>query len=334
MRKLVTRLAMVPLLASIALIPIGPASGQEASLPATCQRLAFSVEEDFLMTEGEPADGNPYISDGDLLSWGNTICARNAELLNAFDVSVDLGLDAADVITTTGNAVAFSTELDSPNPGQFTAGDLLISDGSRVPNTALTAEFGVAYDIGLDAVHFVGKTVDILAFLDDWSRDPGDLSSMLLQREIDIWFSTEGTWDPVGAVGFLDGDLLSARDGAIIAPGKDLLPAVAPAGIPSAGVDFGLDGASGERTDDPRAVTFSTEILYQNSFDFTDGDILQYGSTSIVYTNHTLIDVFKPAVRFLGLDALSSGVADPLSLRVYLPVVLRASRAPTSEVKE
>jgi len=327
-RKLVMRLAMVPILALIALMPIGPASGQEASLPATCQWLAFSVEEDFVMTDGEPPDGNPYISDGDLLSWRATICARNAELLNLFDVPADLGLDAADVITTTGNAVAFSTELDSPNPGQFTAGDLLISNGSRIPNAALTSGFGVGYDVGLDAVHFVGKTVDILAFLDDWARDPGDLSSMLQQHEIDIWFSTEATWDPVGALGFLDGDLLSARNGAVIALGSDLLPAVVPAGIPSAGVDFGLDAASGERIDEPKAVAFSTEILHENSFDFTDGDILQYGSTSIVYTNHTLIDSFKPAVRFLGLDALSFSVADQPSIRVYLPVVLKASGSP------
>ena len=328
MRKLVTRLAMVPLLALIALLPIGPASGQEASLPATCQWLAFSVEEDFFMTEGEPADGNPYISDGDLLSWATTICARNAELLNPFDVSADLGLDAADVITTTGNAVAFSTELDSPTAGQFTAGDLLISSGSRIPNAALTAEFGVGYDVGLDAVHFVGEVVDILAFLDDWARDPQDLSSMLLQREIDIWFSTEGTWDPVGAVGFLDGDLLSARDGTIIAPGADLLPAVVPAGIPSAGVDFGLDGASGGRIGDPKAVTFSTELFHENGFDFTDGDILQYDSTSIVYVNATLIDSFAPAAPFLGLDALSFSIGDGPSIRVYLPVVLKASGSP------
>ena len=319
---------MVPLLASIALIPIVPASGQEASLPASCQRLAFSVEEDFFMTEGEPADGNPYISDGDLLSWGNTICARNAELLNPFDVSVDLGLDAADVITTTGNAVAFSTEIDSPYPGQFTAGDLLINNGSVIPNAALTAAFDIGYDVGLDAVHFVGKVTDILAFLDDWSRDPGDLPSMLLQREIDIWFSTEGTAPTVSAPAFLDGDLLSARNGTVIALGEDLLAASVPAGIPSDGTDFGLDGASGDRTDDTKAITFSTEILHENSFNFTDGDVLQYGSTFIVYTNAALIDSFKPAAPFLGLDALSFSIVDGPSVHVYLPVVLKTSGSP------
>ena len=33
-----------------------------------CREGAFSTEEDFMMTSGEPFDGNRYISDGDLLS--------------------------------------------------------------------------------------------------------------------------------------------------------------------------------------------------------------------------------------------------------------------------
>ena len=67
---------------------------------------------------------------------------------------------AADVIDAASFWVAFSTELDSPNVGQFTAGDLLIIHGSVttvIPNAVLLNPFQVGYDIGLDGVHFVGK---------------------------------------------------------------------------------------------------------------------------------------------------------------------------------
>jgi hypothetical protein len=43
-----------------------------------CEGGAFSTEEDFMMTRGEPFDGNPYISDGDALSPNGEVCARNA----------------------------------------------------------------------------------------------------------------------------------------------------------------------------------------------------------------------------------------------------------------
>ncbi len=70
-----------------------------------CEGGAFSTEEDFMMTEGEPADGNPYISDGDLLSFNGDVCARNVDLLSKFYAAApppaDLGLDAADVLNIT-----------------------------------------------------------------------------------------------------------------------------------------------------------------------------------------------------------------------------------------
>ena len=38
----------------------------------------------------------------------------------------------------------------------------------------------------------------------DWLKDPGALGGWLAQYGIDIWFSTEGTWAPPNALGFLD----------------------------------------------------------------------------------------------------------------------------------
>ena len=89
---------LAQLLPAISLAAISPAAAQEAPFRnlAACRDGAFSVEEDFMMTRGEPFDGNPYISDGDLLSTNGQVCARNAELLRRFDVRVDLGLDAVD----------------------------------------------------------------------------------------------------------------------------------------------------------------------------------------------------------------------------------------------
>ena len=133
MPRTIVRVAVGALLVLVALIPLGPVAGRPSQLPPTCQDLAFSTEEDFVTWGPEPPDGNPVISDGDLLSSsaaaGCLICARNAELLAVFQVPFDLGLDAADVIDVEGALVAFSTELDSPNSSpegiQFTAGDLL-----------------------------------------------------------------------------------------------------------------------------------------------------------------------------------------------------------------
>jgi len=329
MRKLITWMAVGLILALIALAPFGLVTGQEPSLPAECKELAFSTEEDFVTNGPVPPDGNPIISDGDLLGPGCVICARNLDLVGLFDVPADLGLDAADVIDVESYLVAFSTELNSPNVGQFTAGDLLVTDGNIIPNVALTDPFGAGYDIGLDALHFVGALDNIIAFLDeasqmtrdDWLASPSMLSQMLTRREIDIWFSTEETLKIVGAPGFLDGDLLSARDGVIVAGNDELLPSSVPAGIPDRGVDFGLDAATGDRAGDKGWIHFSTELLYEDEFSFTDGDVLKYGN-GVIHTNPSLVLCFEPKADFLGLDALHMAIVR-LSIRVYLPTTLK-----------
>jgi len=308
------------------LLPATMARGQIGSdLPDACWELVYSTEEDFVTQGPEPPDGNPVISDGDLLGLNGIICARNEDLLhNTFDVSDDLGLDAADVLPGEGYVVAFSTELDSPNQDQFTAGDLLVTRGIIIPNLALTHLFVIGYAIGLDAVHFVGTDADILSFLDEvgqydrayWLDNLGNLSQVLNRRNVDIWFSIEGTFKPLDAPMILDGDLLSASTGTIVAHNSDVLPLNVPAGIPSRGVDFGLDAATTTRTGDKRLIHFSTEILSFGETAFTDGDILAY-KNGVVAKNIDLIGPFEPKARDLGLDALS------VSLPVTRPCVSR-----------
>lgn len=304
---------LAQLLPAISLAAISPAAAQEAPFRnlAACRDGAFSVEEDFMMTRGEPFDGNPYISDGDLLSTNGQVCARNAELLRRFDVRVDLGLDAVDILDFDAGIIAFSTELDSPN-GSFTAGDLLITTGAVIPNSALVAAFGIRHDIGLDEVKFIGRMDAIRRFLDiaqntrreDWQGDR--LQSVLKELNIDIWFSIEGTvWNRQRPI--LDGDLLSAT-GAIVATNRDLLVPGAPAGLPADGVDFGLDAFAVAReaieaARDLSAIFFSTELLHEGRASFTDGDVLRQGG-GVVATNDALIAAFNPAAKFLGLDAL------------------------------
>ena len=55
-----------------------------------CKMLYFSTEEDFVTQGPEPADGNPIISDGDLLGPGCVVFARNHKLLTAFKTERDL----------------------------------------------------------------------------------------------------------------------------------------------------------------------------------------------------------------------------------------------------
>ncbi|MFC2095867.1 hypothetical protein ACFLSW_05475 [Candidatus Bipolaricaulota bacterium] len=284
--------------------------GREAL--SNCGGMVFSTEEDFITQGPEPADGNPIISDGDLLGLGCVVCARNADLLQAFKVTVDLGLDAVDIIDVESYLIAFSTELDSPLPGQFSAGDLLTTSGAVIPNAALLAQFDLRDgDLGLDAIHFVGETGRIIEFLayvsemgpDYWLRS-GALQATLRQYGVDIWFSTEGTAPYPAFPAFLDGDLLSARDGVIVAAGSVLLPTTVPAGIPTRGVDFGLDAVSADRAANREQIHFSTEILYDGEMSFTDGDVLIAGN-GIVKTNKDLVHCFEPKSDFLGLDALS-----------------------------
>jgi hypothetical protein len=287
-----------------------------------CIDLAFSTEEEFFTQGPVPPDGNPIISDGDLLAPNGAVCARNRDLVGRFDVIEDLGLDAVDIIGPDLQLVAFSTELDSPHNRpphiHFTAGDLLATNGAIIPNIALTFPFGVGYDIGLDGVHFIGNEARIIGFLNE-ARDlgrvhfvtnPGAVGDMLRQWGLDIWFSTEGTGPSPARPGFLDGDLLSARDGIIVAPNSLLLPASVPAGIPDRGVDFGLDAVAGDREEHREMIGFSSEILYNGEPSFTDGDVL-LAVNGVIRTNKDLISAFEPRADFLGLDALSMVMRKP-----------------------
>ena len=288
-----------------------------------CRTLAFSTEEEFLTRGPEPPDGNPIISDGDLLGKDCVVCARNADLLQPFDVTTDLGLDAVDVVSVEAAYVAFSTELDSPHNGvisvHFTAGDLMVTNGVIIPNLALMQKFNVIhnlfrYDLGLDALFFVGDPGRIVAFIEkavqwsreDWLNDPDALANELAEHGVDIWFSTEGTGTLPATPALLDGDLLSAATGTIVQPNDLLLPADVPAGIPVRGVDFGLDAVTGSRDGSLEMINFSTEILYRGDFPFTDGDLLKRGG-GLIYNNAELVGCFEPAARFLGLDAIHRG---------------------------
>ena len=291
-----------------------------------CVDLAFSTEEDFVTQGPVPPDGNPIISDGDLLGPSGAICARNLDLVRNFDVTEDLGLDAVDIIELDLSLVAFSTELDSPHNSpttiHFTAGDLLATNGTIIPNIALTFPFDTGYDIGLDSVHFVGGEEGIegriIGFLNEardlgrtyFVENPRALGDMLRQWDLDIWFSTEGTGPSPARPGFLDGDLLSAREGIIVATNSSLLPDSVPAGIPDRGVDFGLDAVAGDREERRDMIGLSSEILYNGHPTFTDGDVLLTGN-GVIRTNQDLISAFEPKADFLGLDALSMVMRKP-----------------------
>ena len=289
-----------------------PATAQDAQFKnlKACEGGAFSTEEDFMMTRGEPFDGNPYISDGDLLSPAGDVCARNAELLRRFDVKEDLGLDGVDILSMDG-LIAFSTELDSPF-GTFGAGDVLFTTGASIPNGALVAAFGIRHDVGLDELKFIGKDGDIRKFIDVVQQTPRDnwsggrLQAALKKFNLDLWFSIEGTvWNPRRPI--LDGDVLSVF-GSIVATNHDLLTPGAPAGLPADGVDFGNDAFAVAReaiagASVLSAIFFSTEINYDGKVNFTDGDVLRQGG-SVVITNSSLVAAFNPAAKFLGLDAL------------------------------
>lgn len=313
-KKVLFVLAAVLLVAAV-WVWNGRVSSQVAFRLADCADLGFSTEEDFVTQGPTPADGNPIISDGDLLGPFGRICARNRDLLAAFAATAplpDLGLDAADVISIDPGLVAFSTELDDP-AGQFTAGDLLTTAGAVIPNVALLAAFGTQGDLGLDGVHLVGDTRTIIEFLDYaqekgrdfWVQNPRALPEILKERQIDLWFSTEGTGMAADGSVFLDGDLLSAANGTIVLANGDLLAPPVPAGLPDRGVDFGLDAVSTDCLGDRTTLGLSTEIGYQNrTTSFTDGDVLAFGG-AVVKTNWDLVGPFEPRARMLGLDALT-----------------------------
>jgi len=289
--------------------------------------LMFSTEEEFITQGPTPADGNPIISDGDLLDAQCQVYARNADLLKPFGLAVDLGLDAADVLDKDTYLVAFSTEQDSPLAGQFTAGDLLITNGAVVPNVALLWAHGQQsgytpeVDLGLDAVHFLGEAENIERCLQQialiprqaWILAPGQLSETLRRHEIDIWFSVEGT-QRMSSIPLLDGDLVSAAYGGIPRGNGQLLPPSVPAGVPSRGVDFGLDAYTAKERGietPPELGWFSTEILFLGAPAFTDGDLLQVSTGAIICVNSQLLVCFEPRAMFLGLDALTIPMVFP-----------------------
>ena len=305
------RVVLLPLLALMLLLAAPSRSTTQVSNQlAACAECAYSTEEDFITQGPLPPDGNPLISDGDLLSCQGAVCMRNADLLHVYDESQDLGLDAADVLDVERELVAFSTELNSTH-GTFTHGDLLTTWGAIIPNQALLRLFQISADRGLDAVHFVGKIEAILAFhelaadtpREAWLTDPDLLVQELKAREIDIWFSIEGTELWASTVPILDGDLLSAATGQIVARNSTLLHASVPACIPQRGVDFGLDAVTAPRGGPWQGVRFSTEILYRGETAFDDGDVL-WVADGVVKSSHDLYAPFEPEADFLGTDAL------------------------------
>ncbi|MEP3638591.1 MAG: hypothetical protein ABJN14_15175 [Paracoccaceae bacterium] len=325
------RTTSVLTLATYLLIPPEQAEAQVVNL-AKCEGLWFSTSEDFLATArsreitGAPSSTTTIISDGDLLSFqvgaGSQLCARNEELLRPFDIErFDHGLDALDKVVFEESVVigAFSTELDSINTGQFTAGDLLFTNGVIVPNAALLARFGLPsrFDLGLDAVHIEGgprELRELLSKLADTDpntlrENPGLLAEILEGTNTDILFSTEGTPPEVQKPLFLDGDLLSAKTGTIVRGNADLLPAM-PAGLPTRGVDYGLDAYTPSL--DPIELVpvelFSTEVNVRKNT-LSDGDVLSVGP-GLYLRNLGLLGSFNPLDIDMGLDALADRPSD------------------------
>ncbi|MBI1296134.1 hypothetical protein GC175_14365 [bacterium] len=320
MQRKLFSLVLTALMVMLSLVPAQSVAQQSPQNWDACRLGAFSTEEDFQMQDSEPYDGNPYISDGDVLSLDGEVCARNRDLLSPFFAAAappDLGLDALDILNVTDRIVAFSTELDDPGK-RFTAGDLLFTNGGDIPNVALVAAFKINYDIGLDAVQFMGPGDKILAFVaslpnlprDRFLENPDLLRNLLLEHGIDLWFSIEGTHRNPDQLTILDGDLLSAAFGTIVAANSALLPGNVPAGIPTRGVDFGLDAVvvsdrTLNRESALKETAFSTEILFESDkASFTDGDILRF-QDGVLTPNELLIAKFHAAADFLGLDALS-----------------------------
>ena len=85
------KIGFMTLLVSILFLLVGPVFAQEQEMPE--RGVYFSTEEDFVSSI-KPSDGNPIISDGDLLHSSGTVYMRNSKLLAKFKVEYDLGLDA------------------------------------------------------------------------------------------------------------------------------------------------------------------------------------------------------------------------------------------------
>ena len=77
MQKTIHILISVGLIAALLVIPSSMAIGEVGPAALNlCRDFAFSVEEDFVTHGPEPPDGNPIISDGDMLGLNCTVCAR------------------------------------------------------------------------------------------------------------------------------------------------------------------------------------------------------------------------------------------------------------------
>lgn len=95
------------------------------------------------------------------------------------------------------------------------------------------------------------------------------MSSMSINA---LWFSPQSSIiQTVKNPRFLDGDLLSAARGVIVAANSVLLPASVPAGIPGRRIDFGLDAVACDRHGLTSVSVFSTEILYDGRPGFPMG---------------------------------------------------------------
>lgn len=321
-----SRLHLACLVLAASLWSVQAAAQIGPTMPAGCLQegvFLYSTEVDFLSRGPVPVDGSPLISDGDLLAnvaGTCLICARNQDLLATFGITLELGLDALDVIADGEDVVvAFSTELDAPPQGPgFSAGDLLTRDGAMIPNQTLLQRFSVPYDIGLDAVHGIGEPQDLIAFWNDaaqferetWLADPELLLDLLDTHDVDLWISTEGTAPTTTAPAFLDGDLLSVRTGNVVARQDQLLPTTVPAGIPTRGVDFGLDAVTGARSDQLSYLELSTEVGHPDAPAFGHSDRLPLG---LVWRGpaEEYVACFEPSAFEPGLDAAVNPAPEP-----------------------
>ena len=69
-------------------------------------------------------------------------------------------------------------------------------------------------------------------------------------------------------------------------------------------MDFGLDAVTCNRRGNKNFIYFSTKILYGDSRNFTDGDILRIND-GVILQNKDLIKPFHPKTDFMGVDAVS-----------------------------
>ncbi|MEZ4675482.1 MAG: hypothetical protein R2932_14715 [Caldilineaceae bacterium] len=202
------------------------------------------------MQRGEQYDGNPYISDGDVLGFSGVVCARNKIYYPP--------LPWAAIYPIWGwmrwrSSIFPATLLPSPPSSMIRRASLRAAICSlrlawRSPTWPSSTPLA-STTIGLDGVQFIGERERIIKFVNGLANVPRDafleaperLRRLLEELDIDIWFSTEGTYGDARDPKILDGDLLSVRTATIIANNGDLLPATVPAGLPNRGVDFGLD---------------------------------------------------------------------------------------------